>query len=325
VIHPISHILRNSPSRKKLNILCFPTHEGYQTALANTGHNFYMMGGPNLKSWDYHTRPLPPNHYIYPISNGLRFDIEIDLILTQERFNQLPMGLDIQKTCGAPLVHLEHTEPPPGINEKQLAKIQVHKGQKHVYITDYNRNSWADPTAVVIPHGIDEQTFQGYNGTQTHGVSVVNLFPQRDRFCGWNIYQEVAKLIPLKLYGYNPGLSESINNPKVLSSRLAESRFYLNTSILSPVPLSLLEAACVGLPIVSTAYQEVPKIFTHGSNAFLSNDPQELVKYCKILLENPDLAKTMGDEARKLVLNRFSMSQFVSNWNSVFESVLKGN
>lgn len=326
MVHPISYILRQAHQHNKYNVLCFPTHEGYQTNLGKTGHNFIMCQVPNGKPWDFHTRPLPTNHYIFPISDpSPKFNFEIDLILSQERFNQLPMALELQRVCGAPIIHLEHTEPHISLNEKKLNKIIQTRANKHVYITNHNKNSWKDPEGTVILHGIDDTVFCDWKGNRNSGASVVNLFPQRDVFCGWNLWQEVTSQAKTTLYGYNPGLSESIPSDTGLASKLREHAYFLNTSLLSPIPLSLLEAACVGMPIVSTAHQEVPKIFTHNDTALLANDAKTLAEYCRFFADNPDKARPFGIRARSLIQEKFSMRAFINNWNSIFDEVVNAN
>ena len=326
MVHPISYILRQAYARKKYNILCFATHEGYQTNLSKTGHNFIMCKVPNSKEWDFHTRPLPPNHYIYPISDpSPKFNFEIDLILSQERFNQLPMALELQRVCGAPVIHLEHTEPHTSLNQKKLEKVIQVRANKHVYITEHNKNSWQDTNGTVILHGIDDNIFNNWIGGENSGASVVNLFPQRDIFCGWNLWQQITSKANTTLYGYNPGLSESIPSDVLLAEKLRKHAYFLNTSLLSPIPLSLLEAACIGMPIVSTAYQEVPKIFTHNKNALLANDTKTLTEYCQFFLNNPEVARNFGQQARILMQEKFSITSFVNNWNNVFDEVVNAN
>lgn len=322
--NPIRTIIAkvNKPT-DKLRILCRPTHEGYQTSLSYTGHEFHMIQGPNIKRWDHHTRPLPPNHYIY---NNPSFYPEstFDLILSQQRYDDLQTSLDLGQKLGLPVVHIDHTEPPPNCSKAQLKQMKSLRADVHCFITEHNKSSWGGKDEdLVIPHGIDTSIFTGYNGSGQYGISLVNHFASRDVFCGWNIWKDVcSQNIPMQLIGENPGMSESIKDPKMLAQTLSNARFFLNTSILSPCPLSLLEAAGVGLPIVSTAYQEVPKIFTHGVNAFLSNDPKELATYCKLLLANPDMAMEMGNKARQLIMEKFSMQAFINNWNNAFRKVL---
>lgn len=324
MINPVLQALRGelqSPAKtgRKLNILCMPTHEGYQSMLANTGHNFYMLKDLT-KNWDYHTRQLPLNHYLIKLHEGsYRFDIGIDLVLSQERLTQLPFLTNIARQIKVPIVHLEHTEPRPEWTPKQRQRMDSIRADKHIYITEFNKNSWNDPAGTVIYHGIDTELFKPLGlAREKCGVSVVNLFPQRDVFCGWELWRKIAEQVPMKLYGYNPGLSESINNPVVLNEKLNQCSFFLNTSQLSPIPLSLLEAAAAGMPIVTTANQDVPKVFEHNVNCLMSNNHEELIGYCKELLANKELADRLGQNARSMIEIRYSMELFVDNWNRTF-------
>lgn len=309
------------PDKPRLKILTMPTHEGYQSLLAKTGHEFYMIRVPNAKGWDYHTRPLPENHYYYtsPIDK-MRGDVHFDIVLCQNRLAQWDVLNGIAKQFGIPLVVLDHTEPPPGISPQDFWALCQRIGDVNVFITEHNQRTWRNLAGTIIPHGIDTETFTGYTGDNPTGISVVNHFAQRDIFCGWNLWTQIAKEVPITLVGENPGISKSINNISELVETLASHRYYLNTSQLSPVPLSVLEAMSVGLPIVTTAHQELPKIIQNGYNGFISNDPQELINYCKVLQQDHTLAKELGNNARKTIEEKFSLAQFVDNWNEVFQN-----
>lgn len=326
MINKISLAIERANPKKKLNILTMPTHEGYQSALDKTGHNFYMLTGQNVKGWDFQTRPLPPNHYM--LTGDMDFHIpriKFDLILCQNRTAQFPVLNNIAKMLGLPMIVLEHTEPPPGLTKLQLTQVANMLGDFHVTITEHNLRSWDLPNRVncaVIPHGIDTVAFSGWTGEDPIGVSMVNHFPSRDIFCGWNLWQHINQTIPMKLFGDNPTLNtESLRTPQDIARELGKCRFFLNTSQYSPVPLSMLEAMACGCPVVTTAKQEIPKIIENGVNGFISNDPNELVKYCNMLLNDYDLAAKIGQAGRETIKTRFSMEQFISNWNHVFSLV----
>lgn len=295
--------------------------------MGHIGHEFHMIQGPGIKAWDFHTRPLPPNHYIYRNSDFYP-EQPFDLILSQERYGDLQNALNLGQKLGLPVVHIDHTEPPPNMPARDMKRLMALRADAHCFITEHNKRTWGGlPEDTVIPHGIDTSIFCPLNiPREAFGVSVVNHFASRDVFCGWKIWQEIAGKTPLRLIGHNPelpaGSSVSINNSMLLNRELCRASYFLNTSILSPCPLSLLEAAAAGMPIVSTAHQEVPKIFTHGKNAFLSNDPAELLGYCQTLLQDRELAAKMGAAARAMILENFSLNQFVNNWNTVFGKVL---
>lgn len=321
----------NNPAPRKLNILCCPTHEGQQTMMSKTGHNFYMVSGQGIKTWDFHTRKLPENFILYNLPlEHMRGDIPFDLILSNERLGQLPQLMNLSMRSGVPVVHLEHTERIPrkvtvgnktydGWTKQQFKQIIARRPKTCVFITEHNRRSWEGlDTDVVIPHGIDHEVFDGYTGENSYGIACVNLYKERDMFCGWSYYEDIVKSVQIKLIGHNPGLSQSVNNVDELVREFSTARFFLNTSTLSPVPLSLLEAMCCGCPPVSTANQEVPKIIKHGENGFLFKTAEEAVGYCKQLQDDPELARKIGAAARQTIIEKFNIGSFVQKWNKVF-------
>ncbi len=314
-------LLKRLQPKTRYKILTCPTHEGYASMMGYIPHDFYMLTGQGLKNWDFHTRPLPSNHYMYlQPYNKITNDISFDLVLCQNRAQQFPILQNVADKLGLPIIGLNHTEPPPGIKPKQLEEIKKWRGDIEVFITEYNKQSWqGEPEDVVIPHGIDTNTFTGWNGMIPQGISIVNYFEQRDAFCGWKLWQKITEKIPVHLVGENPGRSQSIGNVDQLVHAINSYRFFLNTSQYSPIPLSLLEAAACGIPIVSTANQEVPKVFTHGENALLSNDPDKLIEYCQSFIDDYDKAKWFGGKARELIIAKYGISPFVERWNKVFK------
>ena len=62
------------------------------------------------------------------------------------------------------------------------------------------------------------------------------------------------------------------------------------------------------MPVLGNRHPGSP--IEHGVSGFLSDDPDELRNYARILLDDRDLAARMGLQARKTVIERFSMSRF---------------
>jgi hypothetical protein len=322
----ISAILERVSPRASLRVLTLPTHEGYQSLLDKTGHQFLMLTGPQIKQWDHHTRKLPPNHVLLPCDGNGNCMIpnRFDLVLCQNRMYYEMMNR-IAGDFGVPILTLDHTEPPPGMKPSQGRKWISSRAPTAVYITEHNRTSCGGtPTDIVIPHGIDTTLFAGWTGTEAYGLSVVNHYKAREQFCGYSVWEYMAKDgIPLKVVGDNPGWTESINDPTKLTGEMAKARFYLNTSLYSPVPLSMLEAMAVGCPVVTTAKQEIPNIIVNGVNGFMHNEPQVLLDYCKELLQNPSLAAKIGQAGRQTIIDRFGIDAFVENWNNVLKKTVE--
>lgn len=332
----LNAIRRNTNQGRKLNILTIPTHEGYQSNLSQTGHNFYMLSGPGLKTWDHHTRALPSNHYIHGESyETLVGTISYDLVLCQNKLDTYPLLRNIADTLQLPLIILDHTEPPSGLSKKDLEKTQKFKADAFVSITPHNLASWGlEKVGVVIPHGIDLNIFKGYNGDLPRAVNISNHFKERDHWLGYEIFREILRRgdIMADVIGENTppeGLVEcylgSISDPKVMAGVAGTRRFYLNTTQLSPLPLSLLEAMAIGLPVVTTAKQHIPEVVRNGVEGFISNDVDELVAGALKLLAHRELAHDMGCAATERIASKFSMTNFVRNWNQLFDKVYYGS
>jgi glycosyltransferase involved in cell wall biosynthesis len=78
-----------------------------------------------------------------------------------------------------------------------------------------------------------------------------------------------------------------------------------------------MEAMACGCAIVSTDNCMIPEIIKHGHNGLLSNDPKELRTYLEELLQNPDRARELGENARNTIVENFNLSRFVENWNNI--------
>ena len=119
------------------------------------------------------------------------------------------------------------------------------------------------------------------------------------------------------------GLSQPAPSIEALVDEYNSAQIFLNTSTVSPVPTSLLEAMSCGCAVVTTATCMIPEIIVNGENGFMSNDEAELRGYIDQLLADEDLRKRLGVAARETVLTNFSEQDFIKNWNDTFDGVLK--
>ena len=65
----------------------------------------------------------------------------------------------------------------------------------------------------------------------------------------------------------------------------------------------------------------IPEVIQDGLNGFISNDEKELREKTEMLLDNEELRKTMGENARKTIQNMFSEQRFLDEWNNTFDQI----
>jgi glycosyltransferase involved in cell wall biosynthesis len=310
-----------------LNIICAPTHEAQEVTMAMTGHNFYAWRvlDNSIKDWNPQYRPLPKNYTLLDPhlgNNQLPSWIDFDLVLSQNKFGQYPVLKKVADFLRIPLISLEHTLPVPEWNEAILQQLFNMKGDVNVFISEYSKKAWGweNTNAEVVDHGIDVDLFKPEPTAikKPHALSVVNKWPERNWCCGWDLWQNLKQYFPTHVVGDSPGLSSPAKDTDELVKFYNEAQIFLNTSLVSPIPTSLLEAMSCGTPVVSTATCMIPEIIVNGYNGYISNNLDELKFYCQQLLADPDLCRTMGQNARKTILDRFTSEKFVARWNEIF-------
>lgn len=316
-------ILNKSFSKKdKYNILTFNTHERYQTQLAKTGHNFYAFNFDGGKDWfDGHGK-MPDNYYQLP-KNSIYTSIGFDFIFVNSKFGQYQVASQINQMLKLPIICLEHTLPLPQWPDQQLKQFQSMRGDANVFITQYSKSKWGIEGEVIY-HSIDTELFKANTEVKRKGVlTVAHDFINRDYALNYRGWERITKGLDRKVVGETNGLSKQSDSVDDLVKSYQESLVYINPSVLSPVPTSMLEAMACECAIVTTATCEIPNIITHGVNGFMSNDEKELKKCIEYLFENPDIAAKMGKAARETVKQKFSEERFVNQWNAIFDRVYR--
>ena len=333
IISPVSSITRSATRsfNEPLNILTFPTHERYETLLCKTGHNFYSYRAKGIKDWNPNNGKVPENYILLDPKVGedqIPKYVDFDLVLSQNKFGQFQLAHPLAKKMHVPLVSLEHTLPVPNWSPEVLQGTRSMRGDVNVFISEYSIRGWGWEKAndtKVITHGVDTDLFcpNPFVEKETHLLSVVNDWINRDWCCGFGIWQRVSKGLPVRVVGDTPGLSESAASIEDLVKEYQSSRIFLNTSTISPVPTALLEAMACGCAVVTTATCMIPEVVQDGVNGFITNDEEEMKHRLVDLLNDEDLAKKMGDAARETIVQRYSQDLFVEKWLSTLHNASK--
>jgi glycosyltransferase involved in cell wall biosynthesis len=99
---------------------------------------------------------------------------------------------------------------------------------------------------------------------------------------------------------------------------------FVLSSISEGIPNTILEAMCVGLPVVSTKVGGVPEIVQEGITGLLtrSRDPQSLANALTKLVVSSSLRRKMGDAGKAIVRERFSLESMVKAYEENYVELL---
>ncbi|HWI08467.1 MAG TPA: glycosyltransferase [Solirubrobacteraceae bacterium] len=106
---------------------------------------------------------------------------------------------------------------------------------------------------------------------------------------------------------------------------LRGSDVFCNPSWAESLPLSLLEAMHLDLPIVSTAVGGCPEAIEDGRTGLLvaPRDPAALARALIAVLDDPRMARDLGERAGRVARERFTSDRMVQDTLGVYQEVLR--
>jgi len=100
---------------------------------------------------------------------------------------------------------------------------------------------------------------------------------------------------------------------------------FLSSSTFEGLPLALLEAMAMKLPVVATAVGGVPEVVMEGSSGFLvaPKHPELLADAVNQLLRHPELRTAFGTCGRSIVVERFSIQRMTQELEHLYSEIIE--
>lgn len=107
---------------------------------------------------------------------------------------------------------------------------------------------------------------------------------------------------------------------------LAAATVFVLPSISEGISLTLLEAMAAGLPVVATKVGGNQEVVVANETGLLvpAESPRELAKGILRIIQDPDLARRLGNAGRKRVESCFDIRVVVGQYESLYVSLLEG-
>lgn len=130
------------------------------------------------------------------------------------------------------------------------------------------------------------------------------------------LQQEVKKLKLTKFVDF-------IGFEADVQKRLSKLDLYVQPSISESFGLAIVQAMSVGLPIVATKTGGIPEVVTENKSGILvkSANASALAEAIRKILQDPALAKRMGDFARREATVRFNLKDMMRELEKTYEEV----
>ncbi len=312
---------------RRLRILTWPIHGSYFNTLSRLDHDWILPVVAEARE-GYGGRgkaDFPPSIRDVPAAN-IR-DTELDLVLFQSPRNLHEDALEILSPAQRrlPRIYLEHNTPFPDPVSSQHPFTDPHGLLVHV--TRYNALMWDNgqtPTRV-IEHSVAIDPEARYLGTRPEGITMINSMPKRGRKVGLDLFLEARRHVPIELAGFgNDGIDGLGDIPYPRLHRVVgEYRFVFSPCRYTSLPLAVIEALTIGMPVIALATTELPDVIQNGVHGYLSNDLNVLIAGMRRLIDDPHHAMELGANARSLAHQRFDLDRFARDWDDAFTQAIE--
>jgi hypothetical protein len=305
-------------------------HEAWVHQLGYLGYEIDIIDGlPGryCNQWDNRMRPVPKAGVLTTLDKVLQLRPSYDCIVVHNITDLLDL-----KTLPGPRLLVIHETLDSRIRQHGLSMLpdQLRLLTQHyldlvgghiVAISALKAKAWGFIDDIV-ENCVDVHEYLPWSGTVASGLRVSNQITARKEVLLWDFHEAAFKGVPVRLVGFNPdmpGVNPS-KNWDDLKSILSSHRFFIHTAhpeLEDGYNSATLEAMAAGLPILGNRNPSSP--VEHGVSGFLSDEPEELRHYARLLLQDKDLAGRMGEAARKTVKEHFSVERFVARFRRSIE------
>ena len=207
-----------------------------------------------------------------------------------------------------------------------------------------------------IPNGIDFDLFQNeifnfkekfningriilFVGRFNHIKGIDLLLKSFSRICQEEKFFDVNLIIMGSNFGYLKQMMELINELKIkervkvlqnpsredVISAYHSSEFLINPSRWELSPLTPLEGFACRKPSISSNFAGIPFVIEHGKTGLLIKleNEDEIFMATKLLLEDDELRKQLGDTGYNLVKDKLNSNNMVKQFLSEFETIIR--
>ena len=325
-----------------MRILVWHVHGGWMEAFVRGQHEYLLPKSPDGGAWGLGRggREWPAAAREVNLESLDPDSVDAVVLQRPEEIAAVARTLGRRPGVDLPAVYLEHNTP-KGDVPFTLHPLADQTTIPVVHVTHFNQLFWDTGTATttVIEHGIPDPGHL-YTGEREEMGVVVNEPVRRGRVTGTDLLPGFAGVGPLRVFGMGTealpealnlkglGLSEerlriSGDVPAAkLHQELARCRLYLHPLRWTSLGLALLEAMHLGMPVLALATTEASRAIPHGAG-LVSNDVDDLQKFARRLLDDPDDAYAMGIVAREAALQRYGLDKFLRAWDQLLTELPK--
>lgn len=162
-------------------------------------------------------------------------------------------------------------------------------------------------------------------------LEAYKIAQERHPYISLTVAGDGTELEKVRLYSYHNAIPNVEYTGYIEGKRkieaLEKSHCYILPSHTEGLPISVLEAMAVGLPVITRPVGALKDFFEDGKMGFIteSHDPVIFAEYIDQLINDPELCERIGRYNKEYARERFAASKVSKRLEDIFEIVRQKN
>ena len=216
------------------------------------------------------------------------------------------------------------------------ARMYQYRGMGMQIVRYSPREANLSPTAgcdKIIRFYKDEREFGHWVGAGNEVITFAQDMAHRGQHCNYDAFVQITQGFNAHVYGPKNEGSGALNGGFMtygdMQQKLRDARVYIYTGTQpASYVLNLIEAMMTGIPIVALGpvhgnslnigkgadLYEIPDIIKNGVNGFWSDDIAQCRTWVQALLDDPKLARRIGEMGRQTAIDLFGKDVIQKKW-----------
>ncbi len=314
-MNPIRNIIRGAIKKRgdKLNILCAGMDGYFETLLAKTGHNIYVIPVNSKYAWNTNLPPRGKNCIILGQADDIPIDLDLDLVICNDRLTQYELCAQLTHGLHVPMIVVEHFLP-LGLKPQDIKQARAAQPSATFVTTSPIVDKYWGGDSEIIGYGAEVPSYK----VEKEGfVLVVGEFRGQETQIIGKLIQELPNI---KLVGNNPPVSRPPSAESELEVLYARAGIYLNLATDGRIPPQLIKAMANGCVIVSNNTPALTGILEDEKNCLIASSMMGYIESVRRIREDRMLRERLAEASLATVADQFNMNFFVNKWNKVLET-----
>lgn len=302
-------------TNETINALYYPFDGWYENLCFDDHADYYLFEKSSIYEWSVGKFPI--NFHVLPAdTKKIPNRIDLDLVITNHRTEQLEKVKRIADNFHLPIVLIEHNLPisRSSVGIRKYINARIPQPVHHIVTHQLIKDEWHLENVDVIPYG-----FNTADNRQNKDVIVVGDYNPEDFTLLENMMNSHHTVTA---FGNNHGITKPYVSMDYFLNNLQEHKICILATNDSKPPILQLLAMANGCVTITNRNRWTEQVIEHENTGLFFDNSNSVKKVVQSILDHPEELDRIRGNAYKFIETNHSYEKHSNLMNSYLRSIL---